>query len=132
MIEAAAGHTPGKQDMTHSFHKAARAEDIAEGSAKGLVVAGWPVLLARAEGALFATIDRCTHAASELGTGRIRRGAVMCPLHGARFELATGRCIGAAYKPLMTFETRVSDGWIEVSVPDDQPGFEHMPVRAKA
>lgn len=117
--------------MTHSFHQAAKADEIAEGAAKGLIVNGWPVLLVRTEGKLLATIDRCSHAASELSTGRIRRGAVMCPLHGARFELATGRCVGGAYKALMTFETRLADDWVEVSVPDEAPGFEHMPVRAK-
>lgn len=117
--------------MTHSFHQAAKAADLVEGAANGVIVNGWPVLLTLLEGKLFATIDRCTHAASELSTGRIRRGAVMCPLHGARFELATGRCVGGAYKALLTFETRLADDWVEVSVPDGNPGFEHMPVRAK-
>lgn len=115
--------------MGESFHRAAQAEEIADGSAKGVIVNGWPVLLARSDGKLFATIDKCTHAASELHTGRIRRGAVMCPLHGARFELASGKCIGGAYKPLKTFETRLVEDWIEVQVPDEAPGFEHMPVR---
>ena len=117
--------------MTHNFHQAAKADDIAEGSATGVLVNRWPVLLARSEGKLVATIDRCTHAASELSTGRIRRGAVMCPLHGARFELTTGRCIGGTYKALLVFETRVSGEYVEVSVPDEQPGFEYLPVRAK-
>jgi nitrite reductase/ring-hydroxylating ferredoxin subunit len=120
-----------KRLMENSFHRAARAEDLTEGKALGTIVNGWPVLLAMSEGKLHATIDRCTHAASELSTGRIRRGAVMCPLHGARFELASGRCVGGAYKALMVFETRSDGDWIEVAVPDAQPGFEHMPVRAK-
>lgn len=118
--------------MTTTFYRAAEAAELAEGSATGLIVNGWPVLLAKSDGKLFATIDRCTHAASELSSGRIRRGSVMCPLHGARFELAGGRCMGGGYKPLMTFETRMIDGWVEVAVPDEAPGFEHMPVRAKA
>jgi nitrite reductase/ring-hydroxylating ferredoxin subunit len=118
--------------MANQFHPAARADEIAEGSAMGCTVNGWPVMLAMSEGKLFATIDRCTHAASEVSTGRIRRGAVMCPLHGARFELASGRCIGGPYKPLMTFETRIEGEWVEVAVPEEQPGYEHMPVRARA
>ncbi len=118
--------------MERSYHRAARADEIAEGTAKGLIVNGWPVMLARTEGHLRATIDRCTHAASELSTGRIRRGSVMCPLHGARFELASGRCIGGAYKPLMTFEIRMEGDWVEIEVPDEQPGFDYLPVRAKA
>lgn len=118
--------------MASSFHRAARSDAVAEGAAIGVVVNGWPVMLAHADGRYLATIDRCTHAASELSTGRIRRGSVMCPLHGARFELATGRCIGGTYKPLMLFETREdADGWIEVCVPDEAPGFEHLPVRPR-
>jgi len=120
------------EHMGDDFHRAAKADEIAEGTAKGCIVNGWPVMLARTEGKLLATIDKCTHAASELSTGRIRQGSVMCPLHGARFELATGRCIGGTYKPLITFETRLVDDWVEVAVPDEQPGFEHMPVRARA
>lgn len=114
-----------------TYHPAMQAGDIAEGTAKGVIVNGWPVLIARSDGKLSAVIDRCTHAASELSTGRIRRGSVMCPLHGARFELATGRCVGGTYKPLMTFDLREEGGAIEVAVPDEAPGFEHMPVRAR-
>ena len=61
---------------------------------------------------------------------RIRRGAVMCPLHGARFELETGRCIGGAYKDLRSFPLRVSDGMIEVCIPDTAPTIEELPVGA--
>lgn len=117
--------------MEHCFHRAARLEVVVEGKPLAAVVDGWPVLLALSEGKLHATIDRCTHAASELSTGRVRRGTVMCPLHGARFELATGRCVGGPYDPLMVFDTRCDGDWIEVAVPTARPGFEHMPVRAK-
>ena len=103
-----------------------------EGQMRAASINGWPVLLAMSDGKLHAMLDRCTHAASELSTGRIRRGAVMCPLHGARFDLTTGRCIGGPYDPLMRFETRIEGEWIEVAVPDAAPGFEHIPVRAKS
>jgi len=117
--------------MGRSFHRTVQADQLVDGTLMPVTVNGWPVLLAMSEGSLYATIDRCTHAASELSTGRVRRGAVMCPLHGARFELATGRCIGGPYDPLMTFETRREGDWIAVAVPDAQPGFEHLPIRAR-
>jgi len=86
------------------------------------------VLVARTEDGLHAVNDRCTHQAALLSTGRIRRGAVMCALHGARFELATGRCLGAAYRDLRQFALRVRDGMIEVSVPDQPPTMDELPV----
>jgi nitrite reductase/ring-hydroxylating ferredoxin subunit len=91
-------------------------------------VAGWHVLLAKTDDGYFAVNDRCTHQAALLSTGRIRRGAVMCPLHGARFEMANGRCIGGAYKDLRSFAVRVESGQIEVCVPDEQPSMEELPV----
>jgi hypothetical protein len=36
---------------------------------------------------------------------------------------------GADYKPLMRFDLREDgEGWIEVAVPDEAPGAEHLPV----
>jgi nitrite reductase/ring-hydroxylating ferredoxin subunit len=48
------------------------------------------VLVCRVEGALHAVDDRCTHAMAPLSAGRLRGGKVMCPLHGASFDVATG------------------------------------------
>jgi nitrite reductase/ring-hydroxylating ferredoxin subunit len=102
--------------------------DLAEGAITVHGVGGWQVLLARSEGALVAINDRCTHQAARLSTGRIRRGAVMCPLHGARFDLADGRCLGGAYAPVRRFEVRVADGMVEVLVPDAPPSMEETAV----
>ena len=104
-------------------------DEIAEGTCRGFVVNGWPVLVARAAGGVYAVLDRCTHAASTLSEGRIRRTAVCCPLHGALFDLASGRCVGGGlYKPLLTFPTRVEAGQISVAVPAEPPKFDQTPV----
>lgn len=85
-------------------------------------ICGWQVLLVSNADCLFAYHDRCTHQAAQLSCGRVRRGAIMCPLHGARFKIDTGECIGGAYPPLRRFEVRVTDGAIEVELPDAPPG----------
>jgi anthranilate 1,2-dioxygenase ferredoxin component len=91
-------------------------------------VAGWHVLICRIEGAYHAVNDRCTHAASMLSTGRLRRGTVMCPLHGARFDVASGKCLGGEYRALRMFPLRVENGQIEVAVPETVPGMEDLPI----
>jgi anthranilate 1,2-dioxygenase ferredoxin component len=103
------------------------AEFPAEGKV-ALRLGGWHVLVARTESGFHAVNDRCTHQAAQISTGRVRRGVVMCPLHGARFELATGRCVGGAYPDLRTFPVRVVDGRIEVAVPGQAPGIGDLPV----
>jgi len=105
--------------------------DAAEFPAEGKLaarIAGWFVLVAHDDDGWHAVNDRCTHQAALLSKGRIRRGAIMCPLHGARFEVATGACIGGAYPGLRTFPVRVVDGRVEVCVPDAAPGIEEVPV----
>lgn len=89
---------------------------------------GWHVLVAKTDDGLFAVNDRCTHQASRLSGGRVRRGFVMCPLHGARFDVASGKCAGGAYADLRTFAVRVEDDMIMVEVPDAPPAMDEIPV----
>lgn len=104
----------------------------AEFPAEGKLAArlgGWHVLVLRVDDGSFRAVnDRCTHQAALLSAGRVRRGAVMCPLHGARFDVLTGKCLGAAYADLRTFPVRVEAGRIAVEVPDAPPGLGELPV----
>ena len=116
--------------MSETWHPlVAEGEFPAEGKLAAKVN-GWHVLAARVDDTLVAVNDRCTHQAALLSGGRVRRGAVMCPLHGARFDLASGKCLGAAYRPLRTFAVRTTDGMIEVCVPDSPPGIDELPIGA--
>lgn len=114
--------------MSETYHDLVAESDFPEDGKLAAVLGGWSVLVVRTDSGYNAVNDRCTHAASLLSTGRIRRGAIMCPLHGARFEAATGHCIGGAYANLRTFPVRVSDGRIAVAVPDEEPGPMERPV----
>jgi nitrite reductase/ring-hydroxylating ferredoxin subunit len=114
--------------MSDMFHRLAVEGDINEGDRYSAIIGGWPVLVTRSGGKVFALVNKCSHANSELSGGRIRQGTVMCPLHGARFDLESGKCVGGAYRPLKTFECRIKDGWIEVAIPAEKPALEHLPV----
>ena len=103
--------------------------DLGVGQSRSEILNEWPILLCRIESGIFAVINRCTHAESPLSGGRVARGTVSCPLHGARFDLASGKCLGANYLPLRTFAVRVDNGRIAVAVPDDAPGYHYRPVQ---
>ena len=104
--------------------------ELAEDQMTVRSVDGWQVVVAHARGALVAFSDRCPHQATRLSTGRIRKGAIMCPLHGARFALADGRCIGGAYTDLRVFRCRQVDGAIEVEMPEAAPTAADLPAPA--
>ncbi len=45
-----------------------------------------------ADGELFAVSRRCRHLGADLGNGSIdRNGCLVCPWHGARFDVTTGQ-----------------------------------------
>ncbi len=111
------------------FTAVVAAADFPEDGKFAADVNGWQVLIVRLDDGFHAVNDRCSHAASPLSAGRIRRGSIMCPLHGARFDIASGACIGGPYVPLRRFDVRVEDGQVEVAVPVEPPGMEDLPLR---
>ena len=91
------------------------ADLLAVGEIKAVVVARWHILLARTSSGYHAINNRCSHAASPLAAGQFHHSQVMCSRHGARFDLASGKCVGAAYAPLRTFPLRLENGPLFVS-----------------
>ena len=115
--------------MTEGWQNVVAEADFPAGGSLAVRIGDWQILVARLDDGFYAVNDRCPHAASPLSTGRIRRGTIMCPLHGARFDLATGVCIGGAYPALRSFPLRVRDGTVEVALPDRAPGMDETHVR---
>lgn len=111
--------------MTTPYSRAFRAEELAENSSRCLEIAGTSILLCRSGGEYYAVRNQCTHQDAPLLGGRIRNRMVSCPLHGMRYELATGKPFGQlTHIPLATYPVRIVDGFIEVAVPqppDERP-----------
>lgn len=81
-------------------------------------VDGTPVLLCRMEDdTVLAARDSCPHLRLSMDGGRVRRGAILCPRHGALFDLMTGKPLnGVTREQLTVLPTRVSNGLVFVNV----------------
>lgn len=102
-----------------AWHVAAKAGDMGEGEVIGVVVEGKDIALYRLEGKLYATSNICTHEFATLSDGYIEDGCIECPLHQARFEIATGEVRAApAVEPIKTFPVRSEGDQILVDLPD--------------
>jgi len=67
------------------------------------------------DGEFLAIEDVCTHDGEGLAGGVVEDCQVICPRHGSRFCLRTGRALTPpAYEPVRTFQTRIVDGIVEV------------------
>jgi 3-phenylpropionate/trans-cinnamate dioxygenase ferredoxin subunit len=70
-------------------------------------------------GELFAIEDRCSHDDGPLCEGEFdpETGVVVCPRHGATFDIRTGRPLTLpAYEPVAVYPVRVVDGIVKVEV----------------
>tara|TARA_Y100000310_G_C20445160_1_gene698032 strand:+ start:161 stop:514 length:354 start_codon:yes stop_codon:yes gene_type:complete len=61
------------------------------------------------DGRVFAAQAQCPHRGGPLADGIIGGGQLHCPLHGYKFELDTGKPIGAECNALKTFPVTVTD-----------------------
>lgn len=113
--------------MSENWHSLMNEADFPAEGKHAAIVDGWHVLIAKTGDGYAAVNDRCTHMASLLSTGKVRRGTVFCPVHGARFDLASGRCAGGAYKDLRVFPIRVDAGVIMVAIPAEPPRADELP-----
>ena len=71
------------------------------------------------DGDLYALEDRCSHDDGPLveGDWEPEEAVVVCPRHGATFDIRTGRALTLpAYLPVDTFAVRVEDGVVKVTV----------------
>lgn len=94
--------------------------DLADDAALAVKLGNRRIALYRLDGKVHALDDVCSHALALLSQGFIEDGAVECPLHGARFDIATGRCLSPpATVALRTYEARVEGDEVFVRVPGD-------------
>ncbi|WP_404417464.1 Rieske (2Fe-2S) protein [Marinospirillum sp.] len=77
---------------------------------------GEEILVARAEGELRAVVNECSHDRRGFEGGCIEAGLLVCPRHGARFCLRTGKALTPpAYVDIETFPVKVEGGavWVD-------------------
>jgi 3-phenylpropionate/trans-cinnamate dioxygenase ferredoxin subunit len=99
-----------------TFIAVAAADEIAPETVKEVQVGGRSILICHSAGRFFAVENLCSHADEPLACGRLKRGWLSCPAHGARFDLETGAPLNPpATAPIATFELRIREGVIEVA-----------------
>ena len=98
-------------------HRVASRGEIAAGGARRVAAGGHDIALYNVDGSFYATADECSHAEASLSDGWLEGDEITCPLHGACFDVKTGRALTLpATKPVRTYPVRVEgdDIYIEV------------------
>ena len=90
------------------FKVVAKTSDLADPGSCLVEVDQRLIVLVCSGGKFYALDDVCTHDGGPLSDGPVSGGAIACPRHGARFDLATGKALTMpATEPITAHEVRI-------------------------
>ncbi len=99
------------------FQRTLRLSQIPRGQMRACLIRDREILLCHTKEGLFALDNICTHAHARMNEGRLRGVRLICPLHGASFDVRDGRVLAApATQPLTHHSVRVVDDFVEVAI----------------
>ena len=104
--------------MADEWHTVAAVGEIDEDEPKGVEIGDKMIAVFKLGDDFHATDNVCPHAFALLTDGFVEDGAVECPLHAAKFDIKSGKCLALpAEEDIATFETKVEGDAVMVKVP---------------
>ncbi|HOX25151.1 MAG TPA: Rieske 2Fe-2S domain-containing protein [Candidatus Krumholzibacteria bacterium] len=94
--------------------------EVPVGSARPVRLGPDELLVCRpADAVVYVLEDVCSHDGSSLGAQDLDGGAVTCPRHGARFDIASGAVLRSpAPVGIAVFPARIALDWVEADLED--------------
>jgi 3-phenylpropionate/trans-cinnamate dioxygenase ferredoxin subunit len=108
----------GQEDINYEYYPVISMDDLIPGERIFIDVDDMAVVIFNIAGDVYAIEDRCTHDDGPLGEGELEGFEIICPRHGARFDVRDGQALTLpAVEPTRYFPTRIVDNQIEIGVP---------------
>jgi 3-phenylpropionate/trans-cinnamate dioxygenase ferredoxin component len=102
------------------FVRACKVSDVADPGKSSVRVGNRSVALFHVGGKFWATDDRCTHDGGDLVSGRLDDHAIICPRHGARFDVRTGEALSRpASVDLAVHEVKIEGDNVLIRLSED-------------
>ena len=96
----------------------APADQIPSGERLFVDLGGKSIVLFNLAGKLFAIGDVCSHDNGPVGDGEIEENEIICPRHGARFDIRTGKATSLpALVEIPAYPVRVELGMVQIGIP---------------
>ena len=103
----------------NSSYKVGVVSDFPENQAVAIEVDGLPIVICNFEGRVYALENRCSHDDAELGSGELEGCQIVCPRHGAKFDIRDGTVTEPpAVFPIDTYDVTVRGKSVYVEFDD--------------
>jgi len=96
----------------------APASELPSGEKMFVTVGDKSIVILNIAGSLYAIGDVCSHDDGPLGDGDLEGHEIVCPRHGARFDVRSGQVLALpAAADIPAYPVRVRDGNVEIGIP---------------
>ena len=103
------------------FYQIADLSELASGEKLYVEIGDLELVVFNIAGEIFAIGDVCSHDGAPLGEGEIEEFEVVCPRHGARFNIRSGKATELpAVEDIPAYPVRMINNQIEVGVPETE------------
>jgi len=93
-------------------------DELPEGERLFIELGDEQVVIYNLDGEYYAIADTCTHDQGPLG--EVEDHEIICPRHGARFDIRTGEVLSLpAVQDVPTFPVRVNEGMVKIGVEEE-------------
>lgn len=93
-------------------------EELTLGERLFVEIDGKPIVVINISGEFYAIADVCSHDDGPVGEGLLEGFEIICPRHGARFDVRNGKVLALpAFVDIPAYPVRIVKNHIEVGIP---------------
>ena len=94
-------------------------EEILDGERLFIEIDGKPIVILKIDGEYYAIGDVCSHDEGPVGEGNVEGFEIICPRHGARFDIRSGKAVALpAFVDIPAYPVRITGDQIEIGIPE--------------
>jgi 3-phenylpropionate/trans-cinnamate dioxygenase ferredoxin component len=104
-------------EKKHTYYEVCSTAELPPGQRVVVEFEDLSIVLFNVSNQFYAIGNMCTHDLAELSDGNLEGYEIICSLHGARFDIRTGKVISLpATKDTPFYPVRVKKGMLEVGI----------------
>ena len=112
-------HSNPPQDKEFQFVEIIDKSELAEGERILVEIDDLSIMIFNVDNQIYAVGNTCTHDDGPLADGELEGFDLICPRHGAKFDIRTGKVLTfPAAKDIPSYPVKIVDNVIQVGIPD--------------
>jgi 3-phenylpropionate/trans-cinnamate dioxygenase ferredoxin subunit len=103
------------------YIQVANVDELPEGGRLFIDIDGEPIVIFKINGQYYSIADVCSHDDGPVGEGILEGFEIICPRHGAHFDVRTGKVLALpAFVDIPAYPIRINADQIEIGIPVEE------------